>query len=51
MCVALLHYCSQGHLYIPVRPRPANKLCPPKFLDQYMYKFSFEKPKKKKKNM
>ena len=22
---------------------------PPKFLDQYMYKFSFEKPKKKKK--
>ena len=22
--------------------------CAPKFLDQYMYKFSFEKPKKKK---
>ena len=32
----------QGHLHVPVRPRPANKL-PPKFLDQYMYKFSFEK--------
>ena len=37
----------QRHLYVPVRPRPANKLCPLNF-DQYMYKFSFEKPKLKK---
>jgi len=37
---------NQGHLYVPVRPRPANKLCPLNFsIYQYMHKFVFEKPK------
>ena len=28
---AVLRVYGQGHLYVPVRPRPANKLCPLNF--------------------
>ena len=32
-------------------PKASKKIVLPKFLDQYMYKFSFKKPKKKVYNM
>ena len=41
------HTLNQGHLYVSVRPRPANKLSSLNFSRQYMYKFLFKKPKKK----
>ena len=43
----ILHH-RQGHLYVPVRPRPANKLCPLNFSISTSINFHLKNQKKKK---
>ena len=38
---------NQGHLYVPVRPRPANKLCPLNFSISTCINFHLKNQKKK----
>ena len=37
---------TQGHLYVPVRPRPANKLCPLNFSISTCINFHLKNKKK-----